>query len=396
MPIYHTLGQVPHKRHTQFRRPDGALYVEEVFGTHGFSGNESILYHINSPARIAGIDWAPAKTPDVWQPCGQHHHHLKTAAIPKGGDAVSARHCLMFNDDVTWSLSRPAEPMAYFYRNGVADELYFIHEGSGMLRSIFGDLPYGPGDYLVIPRGTTYQMELDAGPQRHLVLESFGQIETPKRYRNSYGQLMEHSPYSQRDIRRPSALTARDAKGEFEVRLKLRDGVTRYRLDYHPFDVVGWDGYVYPWALNIADFEPITGRIHQPPPVHQTFEGPNFVVCSFVPRRFDYHPESIPAPYHHSNIDSEEVMYYVNGNFMSRRGVEIGSITLHPRGIPHGPHPGAAEASIGKEGTEELAVMMDTFRPLKLTTAARDYEDERYPFSWQEQPGGFEGSDSMG
>ncbi|MGH2531751.1 MAG: homogentisate 1,2-dioxygenase [Thermomicrobiales bacterium] len=396
MPIYHTLGKIPHKRHTRFQKPDGGLYVEEVFGTHGFSGNESILYHINSPARITGVDWSPLKAPEVWQPCGQHHHHLKTATVPEGGDAVTGRTCLMFNDDVIWSLSRPTEAMGYFYRNGIADELYFIHEGEGVLHSVFGDLAYGPGDYLVIPRGTTYRTALSDGSQRHLVIESFGQIETPKRYRNYYGQLMEHSPFSQRDIRRPADLTTHDQRVDFEVRLKLRDGVTRYRLDYHPFDVVGWDGYVYPWALNIGDFEPITGRVHQPPPVHQTFEGPNFVVCSFVPRKFDYHPEAIPAPYHHSNIDSEEVMYYVSGNFMSRRGVEVGSITLHPRGIPHGPHPGAAEASIGKEGTEELAVMMDTFRPLKLTTAARDFEDERYPFSWLEEPGGFKGSDSMG
>ncbi|MDP9469199.1 MAG: homogentisate 1,2-dioxygenase [Chloroflexota bacterium] len=396
MPIYHSLGQIPPKRHTQFRKPDGSLYVEEVFGTHGFSGNESILYHLNSPARITGVAFEPAPSPEVWQPHGQHHHHLKTGDIPIGGDAISGRVCLLFNDDVTWSLSRPTEPMPAFYRNGIADELYFIHEGSGTLRSVFGALPYGPGDYLLVPRGTTYRLDLDAVPQRHLVIESFGQLETPKRYRNAYGQLMEHAPFTQRDIRRPAALETHDERGDFEVRLKLRDGVTCYTLDYHPFDVVGWDGYVYPWALNIADFEPITGRVHQPPPVHQTFEGPNFVVCSFVPRKFDYHPLAIPAPYHHSNIDSEEVMYYVSGNFMSRRGVEVGSTTLHPRGIPHGPHPGAAEASIGKEGTEELAVMVDTFRPLKLTAAARTFEDDRYPFSWLEETGRFTGSDSMG
>lgn len=396
MPIYHSLGQIPPKRHTQFRKPDGSLYVEEVFGTHGFSGNESILYHLNSPARITGVTFEPIPAPEVWQPQGQHHHHLKTGDIPAGGDAVSGRVCLLFNDDVTWSLSRPTEPMPASYRNGIADELYFIHEGTGTLRSVFGALPYGPGDYLLVPRGTTYRLDLHPVPQRHLVIESFGQLETPKRYRNAYGQLMEHAPFTQRDIRRPAALETHDERGDFEVRLRLRDGVTCYKIDYHPFDVVGWDGYVYPWALNIADFEPITGRVHQPPPVHQTFEGPNFVVCSFVPRKFDYHPLAIPAPYHHSNIDSEEVMYYVSGNFMSRRGVEVGSMTLHPRGIPHGPHPGAAEASIGKEGTEELAVMVDTFRPLKLTAAARAFEDDRYPFSWLEEPGRFTGSDSMG
>jgi homogentisate 1,2-dioxygenase len=386
MPVYHTLGTIPHKRHTQFRKPDGTLYVEEVFGTHGFSGNESILYHINSPARITGVDWMPAQPPEVRQPRGQHHHLFKTADLPEGGDPVTGRTCLLFNDDVNWSLSRPTEQMPYFYRNGIADELYFIHEGSGVLHSVFGELPFGPGDYLVIPRGTTHQLELGEPPHRHLVIESFGQIETPKRYRNAYGQLMEHAPFSQRDIRRPADLKTHDERGDFETRLKLRDGVTCYQLDHHPFDVVGWDGYVYPWAFNIGDFEPITGRVHQPPPVHQTFEGPNFVVCSFVPRKFDYHPQSIPAPYHHSNIDSEEVMYYVSGNFMSRRGVEVGSITLHPRGIPHGPHPGAAEASIGKEATEELAVMMDTFRPLNLTAAAYSYEDDHYPYSWLDEP----------
>lgn len=386
MPVYHSLGMMPHKRHTQFRKPDGSLYVEEVFGTHGFSGNESILYHINSPARIAGVSFQPATPPEIWHPDGQHHHHFQTADVPEGGDAITGRVILLFNDDVSWGLVRPTEPMRYFHRNGLADELYFIHEGTGTLRTIFGPLPYRPGDYLVIPRGTTYQFAPDPGNQRYLIIESHGQIETPKRYRNSYGQLMEHAPYCQRDIRRPQSLETHDERGEFELRLKLPEGMTIYQLDYHPFDVVGWDGYVYPWALNIEDFEPITGRVHQPPPVHQTFEGPNFVVCSFVPRKFDYHPLSIPAPYHHSNIDSEEVMYYVNGNFMSRRGVEIGSITLHPRGIPHGPHPGAAEASIGKEGTEELAVMMDTFRPLQITTAAHAHEDAHYPFSWREEP----------
>ena len=298
---------------------------------------------------------------------------------------ISGRIPLYFNSDVIFGVVRPAGPMpeGVFYRNGVADEMLFVHEGSGVCRTIFGDLPYGPGDYLVLPIGTTWRLDPDDGSeQRILYLEAPSEIEPPKRYRNDYGQLLEHAPYSQRDIHAPELLEPRDDAGEFVIHVRSSDRITAYHYRHHPFDVVGWDGYLWPFRFNIGDFQPITGRVHQPPPVHQTFQARNFVVCSFVPRKFDYHPLAIPAPYNHSNINSDEVIYYVAGNFMSRRGVEIASFTLHPAGIPHGPHPGTVEASIGKEATEELAVMVDTFHPLRVTKAAMDLDDDRYPYSW--------------
>jgi homogentisate 1,2-dioxygenase len=279
------------------------------------------------------------------------------------------------------SVALPTEPMAYHYRNAEGDELIFVHEGEGRVESLFGSLPFRRGDYLVIPIGTTYRLIAD-GPARLLIFEARGSIEPPRRYRNEYGQLLEHSPYCERDIRAPLELDSHDEVGEFPVLVRSRDRYTLHTLDHHPLDAIGWDGYLYPWAFNIEDFEPITGRVHQPPPVHQTFKGPNFVICSFVPRLFDYHPQAIPAPYNHSNVDSDEVLYYVEGNFMSRRGIEEASISLHPSGLPHGPHPGTAEASIGKQRTEELAVMMDTFHPLRATRAAHTIEDEKYPLSW--------------
>jgi homogentisate 1,2-dioxygenase len=294
----------------------------------------------------------------------------------------------MFNDDCRLGIARPTEQMDFFYKNGQTDELYFIHEGTGRFETMFGTLPYREGDYVLLPHGTIYRIVMDEGvPQRWLVIEG-KYIEPPKRYRNEWGQLLEHSPYCERDIHPPQELVTiigdEAGKGPFEVWVKANGMITAYYYDHHPFDVVGWDGHLWPYTFNISDFEPITGRIHQPPPVHQTFQAHNFVVCSFVPRKYDYHPLSIPAPYNHSNIDSEEVLYYVNGNFMSRRGIDVASFTLHPHGIPHGPHPGAAEASIGKEATEELAVMVDTFRPLKLTRWAQEYDDPNYPYSWLE------------
>ncbi|MFN7018198.1 MAG: homogentisate 1,2-dioxygenase, partial [Fimbriimonadales bacterium] len=275
----------------------------------------------------------------------------------------------------------------YFYKNADGDDLIFVHEGSGKLESQFGHLRFREGDYLVIPHGTIWRLVFDALPAKLVWIEAIGgQIETPKRYRNEYGQLMEHSPFCERDIRPPEELETRTDIGDFEVRIHRRGRVYAYHYEHHPFDVVGWDGYVYPWAFNIHDFEPITGRIHMPPPIHQTFEGPGFVVCSFCPRMLDYHPQAIPVPYNHSNLDSDEVLYYVNKKFGSRRGIEVGSITLHPSGIPHGPQPGAVEASLGATHTEELAVMMDTFRPLQVTKAALEYEDANYPFSWLGTP----------
>ncbi len=384
MPFYAQVGDVPPKRHTQFRRPDGVLYTEELLGNEGFSGLASLLYHHYPPVRVARITPCPPLAPvEEWREPVQRHYHLRTKAAEPGGDPISGRRPLMFNDDVTLAIARPTEPMAdYFYKNGEADELFFIHEGSGRFETMYGALDYHEGDYVVIPHGTIYRVLMEATPQRWLVLESRGRIETPKRYRNEYGQLLEHSPFCERDIRRPTAPLTVLKEGAFEVRIKAGGRYSAYTYEHHPFDVVGWDGYLFPWALSIHDFEPITGRIHQPPPVHQTFQAPNFVVCSFVPRKYDYHPLGIPAPYNHSNIDSEEVLYYVNGNFMSRRGIDVASFTLHPHGIPHGPHPGAAEASIGKEATEELAVMVDTFRPLKMTAWAQVYDDPNYPLSW--------------
>ena len=386
MPFYHKLGNIPHKRHTVFRRPDGELYTEELFGFEGFSGPASLIYHHHPPVRVVEIKECGKDTLEEWPQSVQRHFHLRTKDAPDGGDPITGRRVLMFNADCRLGIVRPTEPMGYFYKNGQADELYFIHEGSGRFETQFGILPYREGDYVLLPHGTIYRIVMDEGkPQRWLTVEG-KYIGPPKRYRNEDGQLLEHSPYCERDIRVPQELrtiTGEEAgKGPFEVRVRANDLLTAYYFDHHPLDVVGWDGYLYPYILNIEDFEPITGRVHQPPPTHQTFQAHNFVVCSFVPRKYDYHPDAIPAPYNHSNIDSEEVLYYVNGNFMSRRGIEVGSFTLHPHGIPHGPHPGAAEASIGKEATEELAVMVDTFRPLKLTRWAQEYDDPAYPTSW--------------
>jgi len=378
-------GEVPHKRHTQFRKPDGGLYAEELFGVEGFSGRASLLYHHTPPTQTHKIEKVRDVSLEPWtdDEAGPHRHHLtNTAALTPSGDAISGRIPLFFNSDVTFGVVRPAAAMERFYRNGEMDEMYFVHEGHGTLETVFGPIEYGPGDYLVIPIGTTYRVVPAADQQRMLWLECPGTIEPPHRYRNEYGQMLEHAPYAERDIRTPAEMAARTETGDFVVEVKKGGRLTAYHYAFHPFDLVGWDGYLYPYAFNIGDFEPITGRVHQPPPVHQTFQARNFVVCSFVPRKFDYHPLAIPAPYNHSNINSDEVIYYVAGNFMSRRGVEISSFTVHPAGIPHGPHPGTVEASIGKEATEELAVMIDTFHPLRLTRQAGELDDPRYPFSW--------------
>jgi homogentisate 1,2-dioxygenase len=385
MPFYQRLGDVPPKRHVQFR-DNGLLLTEEVFGLEGFSGNESILYHLQSPCRVREIGEFEPVERDEWIPEAHAHRHLRTWAIDAEGDEISGRRLLMWNDDVEISLCRPARRMEGFYRNGEGDEVVFVHEGEGTLETIFGDVRYRPGDYVVIPRGTTYRFAPE-GSQRHLVFESPGLIEIPRRYRNEYGQLLEHAPYYHRDIHPPSELRTHRDKGDFVVKVRVRDGYQTYVLDYHPFDVVGWDGYVYPWTFSIHDFEPITGRIHMPPPSHQTFQGRDFVICSFCPRKLDFDPLAIPIPYHHSNVNSEEMIYYVSGNFSSRKAVDVGSVTLHPSGIPHGPHPGLAEKSIGMTETHELAVMCDTFRPLRLTSFARELDDPGYAYSWFEEPG---------
>ncbi|MBK6328553.1 MAG: homogentisate 1,2-dioxygenase [Chloroflexi bacterium] len=383
MTYYYRMGEIPHKRHTQFRQPDGRLYHEEVMGIHGFAGIQSILYHLHPPTAVARIPAAIPAHISYADSGPLRPRHLRAAPVAEGGNAVDGRVPLMGNHDVVLYVGRPTEAMPYWYKFAHGDDIIFIHEGTGRLESQFGDLRYRPGDYLVIPTGVMWRLIPDENiAQRMLFVESYGHVTPPKRYLNNYGQFLENSPYCERDIRTPEKLVTHDERGEFEVRVKARGAITQFIYNHHPLDVVGWDGHLWPFAFNIEDFEPITGRVHQPPPVHQTFDGPGFVVCSFVPRLFDYHPLAIPAPYNHSNVDSDEVLYYVEGDFMSRKGIERASLTIHPNGIPHGPHPGTYEGSIGKERTEELAVMVDTFHPLRLTTAACELEDEGYAYSW--------------
>ncbi|HRH34990.1 MAG TPA: homogentisate 1,2-dioxygenase, partial [Catalimonadaceae bacterium] len=357
---------------------------EELVSSYGFSGIYTNLYHIYAPTLVKEVGAVKPYSYDYERQYGLKQTHLKTSIMEStGSDYLDARLPLLGNRDVTLimvltdSLSMP-----YYYKNGEADEVLFIHEGSGILASQMGEVEFRPGDYVVIPRTTIYQIRPNPGRLRMMITESFSPVETVRRYRNDMGQLMEHSPYCERDIRPPFRLQPELKKGEFLVKIKKGGAIHDYLYEHSPFDVIGWDGCLYPYALSIHDFEPITGRIHQPPPVHQTFQGHNFVICSFVPRLFDYHPQSIPAPYNHSNIDSDEVLYYVDGNFMSRRGIDVGSFTLHPGGLPHGPHPGTVEASIGAKETLELAVMVDTFKPLFLTRQAMEYLDNSYPYSW--------------
>lgn len=384
MPYYTRLGAIPKKRHTQFRKPDGSLYSEEVVGAEGFSGISSIIYHLHPPTVVEAIGEPIPFRVDYVDETFLQHRHVKGADVSQSGDWLASRQYIMGNNDVRLALATPDEPMDYFYRNANCDELVYVHDGEGTLESTHGVVHFTQGDYVHVPRTITHKWTFEGTvPPRLLVIESSSEIRFPKRYQNRFGQLLEHSPFCERDIRPPSELITHDEEGRFEVRVAKHGWLHRYFLRYHPFDVVGWDGFMYPYAISIYDFEPITGRIHQPPPVHQMFAGHNFVVCSFVPRLFDYHPDAIPAPYNHSNIDSDEVLYYAEGDFMSRKGIDRGSFTLHPGGIPHGPHPGTVEASIGKKETQELAVMVDTFHPLKLTKTGRAVEDADYAYSWR-------------
>ena len=386
MPMYHRLGKIPHKRHTVFKKPDGNLHYEQLFGTEGFSGMSSLLYHLNRPTMVGEVGQAIDQTPVAAVAHNLKSRMIKGFDLKPADDFLEARKVMLFNNDLNVSLAAPRASMTdYFYKNADADELLFVHEGSGVLHTLLGDLPFGPLDYLIVPRGIIYQIEFTSEQNRLLIVESFSPIVTPKRYRNHFGQLLEHSPYCERDIRKPERLDPRDEKGAFPIVIRKENHLHRLVYDAHPFDVVGWDGYNYPYAFNAEDFEPITGRVHMPPPIHQTFEAHNFVVCTFAPRMYDYHPESIPAPYNHSNIDSDEVLYYVDGDFMSRNHVERGFMSVHPAGIPHGPHPGAYERSIGQKQTDELAVMVDTFKPLRLAKMAVDLEDDSYWSSWREQ-----------
>ncbi|MCU0335041.1 MAG: homogentisate 1,2-dioxygenase [Chitinophagaceae bacterium] len=385
MPHYQCQGQVPHKRHTQFRRPDGGLYSEQLFSTEGFSNDYSLLYHIHPPTVITGHDAPVDVRPQIAEEGMLKHRSFEGFAVKPQADYLASRQPVLVNADVHISLAAPQQSMTdYFFKNADADEVLFVHEGSGTLLSQYGALRFGYGDYVVVPRGTIYQLQFDGADNRLFIVESFSPVVPPKRYLSKYGQLLEHSPYCERDIRPAQHQPATDASGDFLIQTKKKGFLYGLHYGHHPFDVVGWDGCCYPYALSIHDFEPITGRVHQPPPVHQTFDAHNFVICSFVPRLYDYHPQAIPAPYNHSNIDSDEVLYYVDGDFMSRKHVTRGMITLHPAGIPHGPHPGAVEKSIGKKDTQELAVMVDTFHPLKLTRQALDIENEGYVMSWAE------------
>ena len=384
MTTYLRMGEVPPKRHTQLRR-NGRLLTEQVMGMEGFSGNYSILYHLETPCRVMALGGFEHLEKKEWVP-DQHQHMLfATADLDAIGDLITGRRLLMWNNDVEIWFCRPRETDDGYYRNGEGDEVIFVHQGRGVAETIFGDLPYGEGDYIVIPRGTTYRL-VPEGEQKYLIFVSPGQIEIPKRYRNAYGNLLEHAPYYHRDIHGPTELRTHDESGEFTVTVRVRGGHQRYVLDYHPFNVVGWDGFVYPWTFNIGDFEPKSGRLHQPPPAHQTFEGPGFVICSFCPRNLEWDPQAVPIPYNHSNLQSDEMIYYVSGNFESRKGIEVGSITLHPYGIPHGPQPGLAEKALGATSTSELAVMCDTFRPLRLGDFSQTIANPDYMFSWYAPP----------
>ncbi len=383
MPIYHQLGKIPAKRHTQFRKANGELFHEELFGTIGFEGMSSLLYHTHPPTQIRSIAPPIDVSPVIAVNKNITPRKLLGFDLPPQEDFLAARVPLMVNSDIHIGLAAPTKSITdYFYKNADADELLFIHHGKGKLSTLFGQISFVPGDYLIIPRGVIYQIEFETTENRLLFAESFHPIYTPKRYRNWFGQLTEHSPYCERDYILPQNLETHDQEGEFEIKVKKEGMLHSLLYASHPFDVVGWDGYNFPYGFSIHNFEPITGRIHQPPPVHQTFETSAFVVCSFCPRLYDYHPESIPAPYNHSNIDSDEMLYYVDGDFMSRKGVSPGNISLHPAGIPHGPHPGTYEGSIGKTETRELAVMIDTFRPLQLTKDALTIDDGKYFTSW--------------
>ena len=385
MPHYIQVGHIPHKRHTQFRSPDGKLYSEQLVSTEGFSNDYSILYHIYEPTRIIECEAPINVMPQIAEEKMLKHRSFEGFQISPEADYLQSRKAILVNNDCHIVLAAPQQSMQdYFYKNADADEMIFVHEGSGKVKTCYGELSFGYGDYIVLPRGTIYQIEFTDVHNRLFIVESFHPIRYPRRYMSKYGQLMEHSPFCERDIRTPQNLQPIDATGDFVIKTRKQGWLYNIHYGTHPFDVVGWDGCCYPYIFSIHDFEPITGRVHQPPPVHQTFETDAFVVCSFVPRLYDYHPQAIPAPYNHSNIDSDELLYYVDGDFMSRKHVTRGMITLHPAGIPHGPHPGAVEKSIGAKETRELAVMVDTFKPLSLTREALDIENQGYVMSWAE------------
>ncbi len=387
MPIYRAVGNIPRKRHIAMRKPDGSLYAEQLVGNEGFTGPSSLLYHIHAPTTVRSVRRIADFSYDAEPNPVFRHRHFRTGQIARGGSPTLDRMPLLFNDDVAMLFVAPDKQDEHFYRNAQGDEVVFVSEGEGTLETQFGNIPFTQGDYLVIHRGILHRYVFTKSAKL-LIIESRGYVRTPSRYRNDYGQIVEGAPYSERDFRGPGELITHDVRKDHQIIVKQYNGFNEVILDHHPFDVVGWDGMFYPWAFNIRDFEPIVGRVHQPPPVHQTFQGDGFVICSFCPRPFDFHPEAIPAPYNHSNVDSDEVMFYASSEFMSRKGIEYGSITHHPDGIPHGPHPGRAEASMGAKGTDEYAVMMDSFRPLRIARNVTTLEDKGYQTSWIDAMGG--------
>lgn len=389
MPPYLRLGSIPPKRHIAHRRAGGfrgeGIYYEEVLTTAGFGRAYSILYHLRPPTRVRRVEAAGTLAPEVVAPPELRHHHLETGPIPKAGDPITGRIPLLLNEDVALGRCRPERPQQELFRNAGADEVLFVHRGRGTLQSMFGPLAFRPFDYIIIPRCVTYRLDFEADDGLDLlVIEASGSLTIPPRYLNPDGQLRLGAPFSERDLHGPPGVEPIDREEDTPVLVKDGSRLTRYTLAHHPFDVVGWDGMAYPYTFNADDFEPITGTVHQPPPVQQTFEAPGFVVCTFAPRMLDTHPEAIKVPYAHSNIQADEVLYYVRGRFGSRRGIEESSITLHPRGIPHGPHPGTIAASRDMVRTDELAVMIDTVRPLGLTMQALEMDDPSYPYSWLE------------
>ena len=386
MPIYHKLGEIPRKRHTQFRKPNGDLYYEQLIGTVGFDGMSTNSYHEQRPTQVKEIRSQYSVAPKNAIENNIKSYKLRGFEVAPQDDYLESRKIVLTNSDCHIVLASPRKSMTdYFYKNTDSDEVIFIHKGTGKLRTMLGNLDFQYGDYLVVPRGMIYKMDFDDEDNRLFIVESHSPVYTPKQYRNWFGQLLEHSPFCERDIRRPEELETYNESGEFVVKVKKKDEIFEIVYASHPFDVIGYDGFNYPYAFSIHDFEPITGRIHLPPPIHQTFESSAFVICSFVPRLYDYHPLSIPAPKNHSKIDADEVLYYVDGDFMSRNDVGPGNISLHPAGIAHGPHPGAAERSIGKKETLELAVMVDTFKPLMVTEEAMKIADDTYYQSWLEK-----------
>lgn len=386
MPIYQQQGKLPNKRHIVFRQPNGNLYHEELVGTEGFSGISSLVYHLNPPTIVKHYGKPYSVKPEIAVEDNLQARSFMGYEAEPESDYLESRKVLFVNNDLQIGVAAPQNSTSdYFFKNADADEMLFVHKSSGILKTMYGSIDFEYGDYIVIPRGTVYQIHFNSSDNKLLFIESHAPIETPSRYRNQYGQFMEHSPFCERDFKLPHSLETHDEEGEFLINIKKRGLIYPYIYQTHPFDVVGYDGCCYPYAMSIFNFEPITGRIHMPPPIHQQFQSKNFVVCSFVPRMYDYHPQAIPAPYHHSNIDSDELLYYVDGDFMSRNNIQQGQITLHPGGIPHGPHPGAIERSIGKKETNELAVMIDPFNPVMITDEAMAIEVKDYYKSWQQK-----------